>query len=233
MFEYERTEDRTTLRRPDTRWLSNGFDGGYVTAETAHNLTVPKGFERTDLAAYVVERLGTEPTGPTLLTGVSQGDACGARWGPIEAVVTAGLSNPAVLPVADEETDERHQMGVEEAEPRPPGTVNVFVGSTEPLTDGGLAGLLATAVETKTAVLMTLAGCTGTTSDAVVVGCPDVAEGKPFAGSATEIGNAARVCVRDGLVAALSVRYDGEDIPDPNETGYGIVTSGGATVFRP
>lgn len=232
MFESERTEDRLTLRRPDTRWLSNGFDGGYVTADAAHNLTVKKGFERTDLAAYAAERLGAEPTGPTLLTGVSQEHARGARYGPIEAVVTAGLSNPAVLPLKGSRNKGPETSG-EEADLEPTGTVNLFVGSSEPLTDGGLAGLLATAVEAKTAVLTEVAGCTGTTSDAVVVGCPNTAEGRSFAGSATEIGNAARVCVRDGLVAALSARYDGEEIPPPDGTEHGSVTSGVSTGFRP
>lgn len=233
MFEYERTDDRLSLYRPETRWLSNGFDGGYVTADAAHNLTVHDGFERTDLEAYAAERLGGAPSGPTLLTGVQQTDARGARYDPIEVVVTAGLSNPAVLPIEGEPAANSDQSAcVAECGQVDPGTVNVLVGSSTPLTDGGLAGLLATVVEAKTATLEAIAGCTGTTSDAVVVGCETTDGGKSFAGSATAIGNAARVCVRDALHAALAARYD-DGLPDPEDTAHGIVTAGSATEFRP
>ncbi|CCQ36619.1 adenosylcobinamide amidohydrolase [Natronomonas moolapensis 8.8.11] len=236
MFEYERTDECLTLRRPGTRWLSNGFDGGYATAPAAHNLTVPEGFERTDLATYAAERLGSPPEGPTLLTGVRQTNARGARYGPVEAVVTAGLSNPALLPAGDDShsTDTR---GDADADASPddafrPGTVNVLVGSAEPLSEGGLAGLLATVVEAKAATLVDLVGPTGTTSDAVAVGCPSAEAGAPFAGSATTVGNAARVCVRDALAAALEARYDG-DLPDPRGAEHATVTSGEATPFTP
>lgn len=239
MFEYERTDGRLTLRRPGTRWLSNGFDGGYATAPAAHNLTVPGGFERTDLAEYAAERLGAAPEGPTLLTGVKQTDARGARYGPVEAVVTAGLSNPALLPADDDSRRVDRRDGDIDADAFPddafrPGTANVLVGSTEPLSDGGLAGLLATVVEAKAATLLDRAGCTGTTSDAVAVGCPtaEADEGTAFAGSATPVGNAARVCVRDALAAAIGARYD-DGPPDPHEAEHATVTSGRATRFRP
>lgn len=237
MFEYERTDDRLTLRRPGTRWLSNGFDGGYATARAAHNLTVPEGFGRTDLAGYATERLGSVPEGPTLLTGVRQTNARGARYGPVEAVVTAGLSNPALLPAGDNSRRVDGRDGDIDADAFPddafrPGTVNIFVGSTEPLSDGGLAGLLATIVEAKAGALLGRAGCTGTTSDAVAVGCPAVEDGTAFAGSATAVGNAARVCVRDALGAAVGARYDAGP-PDPHEAEHATVTSGKATRFRP
>jgi adenosylcobinamide hydrolase len=229
MFEYERTGDRLTLRRDGTRWLSNGVDGGYARADTAHNLTVPEGFDRTDLADYAAERLGDPPAGPTLLTGVRQSHARGARSGTVEAVATAGVSNPATLPVPGTPADvpsDRPDRGFE------PGTVNVFLGTTRTLPDGGLAELLATAVEAKTATLLAVVGCTGTTSDAVAVGSERGGEPASFAGSATAVGNAARVCVRDALVAALDARY-GESPPDPRTTADGIETAGSATVFRP
>ncbi|WP_254839128.1 adenosylcobinamide amidohydrolase [Natronomonas marina] len=228
-FEYRRTDDRLTLRRPGTRWLSNGFDGGYRTADAAHNLTVPEGFDRTDLDAYAAERLGESPAGPTLLTGVSQRHARGARRGPVTAVATAGLSNPAALPMdpsadappADPETDWR------------PGTVNVFVGTTAALDSGGLAGLLATAVEAKAATLLDAAGVPGTTSDAVAVGCDPTGEPSAFAGSATAVGGAARACVREAISASLQARYDGESPPTPTEARYGVSTDAAAEVFEP
>ena len=236
MFTYERTDDRLTLRRPGTRWLSNGFDGGYATARAAHNLTVPEGFARTDLAAYAAERLGSVPEGPTLLTGVGQATARGARYGPIEAVATAGLSNPALLPAGEarRSADGRDDAdaGASPDEAFRPGTVNLLVGSTEPLSDGGLAGLLATVVEAKAATLLDRADCTGTTSDAVAVGCPTAESGAAFAGSATALGNAARVCVRDALGAAIAARYDAGP-PDPRAAEHATVTTGEATVFEP
>jgi len=229
-FECDRTSGRLTLRSPDARWLSNGFDGGYSNADAAHNLTVPDGFDRTDLTAYVTERLGSAPAGPVLLTGVDQTHARAARYGPVLVVVTAGLSNPALLPV--EGSADRCSDLPDGSTPPRPGTVNVLVGSEAPLTEGGLAGLLATVVEAKTATLTALSGCTGTTSDAVVVGCPEADDCAAFAGSATEVGNAARVCVRDALSAALTARY-GDDPPDPLTAEHATPTSGAATVFQP
>lgn len=241
MFEYERTDDRLTMTRRGTRWLSNGVNGGYVTAASAHNLTVPEGFDRTDLERYAAERLGEEPTGPTLLTGVHQTHARGARAGPIEAVVTAGVSNPAVLSMSepgeagwDAGPSERADLSerTDPDERADPGTVNVFVGTERALSDAGLAGLLSTVVEAKTATLLDRVGCTGTTSDAIAIGCAPDGEPTPFAGSATTIGNAARVCVRDAVTASLESRYGGSP-PDPGAATHGIETTGSATVFDP
>lgn len=229
MFEYERTDDRLTVTRRGTRWLSNGVNGGYVTAASAHNLTVPEGFDRTDLEGYAAERLGGQPMGPTLLTGVHQVHARGARAGPVEAVVTAGVSNPAVLSMSDPGKGGRGGGSIERADP---GTVNVFVGTERALSEAGLAGLLSTAVEAKTATLLDRVGCTGTTSDAVAVGCVPDGDPTPFAGSATAVGNAARICVRDAVTASLGSRYDGSP-PDPETTTHGIETTGSASVFDP
>jgi len=228
MFEYERTETRLALRRPETRWLSSGFDGGFSTADTAYNLTVPEGFDRTDLAAYVAERLDGRPWGPTLLTGVHQTHARGARLGPVEAVATAGVSNPAALPMSGAQGAD-----APDEEPWRPGTVNVFVGTTRALGDGALTGLLATAVEAKAATLLDRAGVPGTTSDAVVVGCDPTGEPSAFAGSATEVGAAARACVREAIAASLDARYDGEPPPSVDEAPYGVVTSRRPPTFEP
>ena len=230
-FSYRRTDDRLTLRRPGTRWLSTGHGGGYRRADAAHNLTVPEGFERTDLDTYAAERLGDAPAGPTRLTGVSQRHARGASLGPVTAVATAGLSNPAALPMPPTGDGTPAGHGAE-ADWRP-GTVNVFVASDEPLDDGGLAGLLATAVEARAATLLDAAGVPGTTSDAVVVGCDPAADGTAFAGSATEVGAAARACVREAVAASLASRYDGESPPTPDAARYGVSTAAAADVFEP
>lgn len=280
MFHYARTDDRLTLRRDGTRWLSNGFDGGYREADAAYNLTVPEGWGRTDLAAYVGERLGDRPSGPTLLTGVAQRHARGARCGPVEVIATAGLSNPAVLQVdpdcgsegyrrdgdggdddggeddrGDDDSDRADDRAVDHdngpcGDPSPPetggdeypdgkrgfrpGTVNLFVGTTRALDDGGLAGLLATAVEAKAATLLSVVGVPGTTSDAIVVGSDPGGEAARFAGSATPVGDAARACVRDAVLASLDARYDETDgPPDPPDARHGVVTDRPACVFEP
>lgn len=244
MFDYDRTGDRLTIRREGTRWLSNGFDGGYCDADAAHNLTVPEGFDRTDLAAYADERIGDRSPGPTLLTGVGQQHARCARLGPVEAVATAGISNPAALPMdggargnaegSDAPSEVKRDEQVEGEPGFRPGTVNVFVGTTRALDDGGLAGLLATAVEAKAATLLYAADVPGTTSDAAVVGCDPGGEFSRFAGSATEVGSVARACVREAVLASLASRYEDESGPPAIEDArYGVVTDETARIFEP
>lgn len=213
------------------RWLSTGADGGYFRADSAVNITVPEGFERRDLAAYATTRrseAGFDTTGPALLTGVDQRHARGARSGDVVVVVTAGLSNPATLPMDGEDAH------TAEGDDWEPGTVNLLVGVDRSLADGTLATLLATAVEAKTATLQTLTGYTGTTSDALIVGCNLDAPGATFAGSATPVGSATRRCVRDALTASLVSRYEETDIPRTvSAAEHGVETTGKTNSFDP
>ena len=125
------------LARPETRWLSTGHAGGERTGAAAYNCTVPEGWSRTDLDAYVAERLdaaGFDGDGPALLTGVDQRHARRARLDPVEAIATAGVSNPAALPVEPTPgaaTDASTPAGDHA------GTVNVVVGTTRALATGG------------------------------------------------------------------------------------------------
>ncbi|WP_324663339.1 adenosylcobinamide amidohydrolase [Haloarcula sediminis] len=231
MFETTRRDGVAQLRQAGARWLSTAWDGGYVEAEAAYNVTVPTGFDRIDLDAYREERLAAAgfPVGPTLLTGVEMVHARVATSGPVTVLSTAGLSNPAVLPVGDEaasadETDADSGWR--------PGTVNLLVGVDRALSDGALATLLATAVEAKAATLCSVADAPGTTSDAVVVGTNPSAERAEFAGSATEVGVAARACVRDAVVASLRSRYD-DGPPAPADAEYGVVTDRQSDVRAP
>jgi adenosylcobinamide hydrolase len=218
------------LARPDTRWLSTGHAGGERSGSAAYNCTVPEGWSRTDLDAYVAERLdaaGFDEAGPALLTGVDQRHARRARLGPVEAVATAGVSNPAALPVdpkpgavADASTDDdgRHHAG----------TVNVVVGTTRALAPGALPNLLTVAAEAKAATLLELVGIPGTTTDAVVVACDPAGDPAAFSGSATAVGGAARACVRDAVAASLASRHPDGDYGVDGEAG--VVTDERAAV---
>jgi adenosylcobinamide hydrolase len=218
------------LARPDTRWLSTGHGGGERSGSAAYNCTVPEGWSRTDLDAYVAERLdaaGFSRDGPALLTGVDQRHARRARLGPVEAVATAGVSNPAALPVdpepkvvADAPTDDdgRHYAG----------TVNVVVGTTRALAPGALPNLLTVAAEAKAATLLELVGVPGTTTDAVVAACDPGGDPAAFSGSATAVGGAARACVRDAVAASLESRHPDGDYGVDGEAG--VVTDERAAV---
>lgn len=228
------------LRLPGGRWLATGHAGGYRRADRAVNVTVSSDFDRRDLADYVAERCdraGFDARGPALLTAVDQENARGARSGPVTVVATAGLSNPASLPIAGQPAEashgEDHEAPASDSHP-PVGTVNLLVATSAALADGGLAGCLATAVEAKTATLQTLTGFTGTTSDAVAVGTDPDGGGTTYVGSSTDIGRNVRAAVRDAIRASLGATYDDGDPPRTvGEADHGSVTRREATVFAP
>lgn len=228
------------LHRPGTRWLSTGHAGGERVGPAAYNVTVPDGWPETDLDAYVRrrrERAGFADPGPALLTGVEQRHARRARLDGVEAVVTAGLSNPTTLATPESEaaaTDGATAAIRDEADDRRLGTVNVFVGTDRALAPGALANLLTVAAESKAATLQALTGFTGTTTDAVVAACDPDGERAAFSGSATRVGNATRACVRDALLASLDSRYDSRgEIPNSvADAEYGVATDAAADVSQ-
>ncbi|MXR41879.1 adenosylcobinamide amidohydrolase [Halobaculum sp. WSA2] len=234
------------LRRPDTRWLSTGWDGGFADAPAAYNVSVPEGWERTDLDAYVADRLadagfagpGGDPTAPALLTGVDMRHARVARSGPVVAVATAGVSNPAALPMDAEGREEPTGESVAGEGPERPGrgTVNVLVATTRRLDDGALANLVAVAAEAKAATLLATTGFPGTTTDAVVAGSARDGDPAAFSGSATTVGGASRACVRDAVRASLNSRYAAGDATVPDSVAdaeHGVVTDRETEVTRP
>lgn len=235
MFEATVRDGVLRVRAPGARWLGTGVGGGFSRADAAYNLTVPEGFSRTDVADYVDERLsraGFDERGPALLTGVSMDHARGARRGDVTVYATAGLSNPAALPMEPEGAD--RSVPAEDPALRRDGTVNLVVGTTRSLSDGTLAELLSTAVEAKAATLVDAAGVPGTTSDAVAVACDPGGERAPFCGSGTDVGADARACVREAVWAALDARYPGGDLPaGPDDAEHGTSTERRAEVFRP
>ncbi|SFS48173.1 adenosylcobinamide hydrolase [Halostagnicola kamekurae] len=239
-FETTRRDGVVRLRRAGVEWLSSGADGGRWKTGSAYNLTVPDGWPRTDLETYVddrLERAGFDERGPALLTGVDVGDARGARCGSVTAIVTAGLSNPAVLPMDPQGgalPDDDLQSASEPGDPV--GTVNVLVGTTRSLSDGALANLLTVAAEAKAATLLETTGFPGTTSDAIIVGHDPAGERSEFSGTATAVGAATRACVRDALLEALRAHYAGSETGVPRSieaAKYGLSTDVAANVFDP
>lgn len=219
---------------PAARWLATGWDGGYRSADAAYDATVPGDWEHADLAEYAAERraaAGFEAPGPTLFTAVPMAHLAGARRGPVTAYATAGLSNPAALPRADAAPGEAAEGDGD----RPTaGTVNVLLFADRALSDGALATLLGVVVEAKTATLLDRTGFTGTTTDAVVVGADPEGDPASFAGSATEVGAAARACVREAVTAALRSYYADRSLPaSVADAEHGVVTSGRAETFDP
>lgn len=249
VFDLTAREGVCQLRREGTRWLSTGYAGGESRGPAAYNVTVPDGWPETNLDAYVRERrvnAGFGEPGPTLLTGVEQRHARRARLGPVDVVVTAGVSNPATLPLVDGERRTREPTdGGGETSPTDDstdpddsdapqlGTINVVCGTTRALEPGALANLLTVVAEAKTAALQAKTGFSGTTTDAVIVACDPAGDPAAFSGSATEVGAAARACVRDALVASLDSRYAEVPLPDSvADATYGVVTDERAEVTR-
>ena len=207
------------LRRPGTRWLSSGWDGGESVGDAAYNVTVPDGWPETDLASYVETRrtdAGFDAAGPTLLTGVTQEHARCARLGCVDTTPS---------------TDDSDDTSSDDTDP-PLGTVNVVVGTTHALAPGALPNLLTVAAEAKAATLLSVTGVPGTTTDAVIAACDPDGSRSRFSGSATPVGRAARACVRDAVLASLGSRYADRDLPTPEEAPYGVVTDVRATVSR-
>lgn len=243
VFEATVREGVLRLRHPNARWLSTGWNGGRSRAPAAYNVSVPEGFDRTDLGTYRDERLaraGFDPadasdSAPALFTGVSMEHARGARRGPVVAYATAGLSNPAMLPMEPDAPPAAAAETPSAASPRQrPGTVNLIVGTTQRLAPGAGANLVAVAAEAKAATLLATAGVPGTTSDAVVVADDPAGEPAAFSGSATAVGAAARVCVRDAIRASLRSRYPDGDLPGPAaDAEHGVVADERAEVFNP
>jgi adenosylcobinamide hydrolase len=232
MFETTRRDGVLQARAERARWLATGWDGGYQDADAAYNVSVPEGWDRTDLGAYATERREAarfaEP-GPTLFTGVDLRHARGARLDGVEAIATVGISNPAALPL---EPDGCEPTGL--ATERTAGTVNLLVGTDRALADGALATLASMAVEAKTATLQQRTGFTGTTSDAVAVATDRSGQRADFAGSATPVGDATRATVRRAILDGLRARYAESEPPESvTAADDGIVTSRRAEAFDP
>ncbi|MFT4947391.1 MAG: adenosylcobinamide hydrolase, partial [Natronomonas sp.] len=138
---------------------------------------------------------------------------------------------PSTRPSSSKEAHE----GNKQAEgSKPVGTVNLLVGTARALPDGAHANLVSVVAEAKTATLLDIAGVTGTTTDAIVVGSATDGERAEFTGSATEVGAAARACVREAIRASFDARYVDSEPPESVDAArYGVVTDRRADVFDP
>jgi adenosylcobinamide hydrolase len=237
MFESTVREGVLRVAAPGARWLSSGWAGGFHDADAAYNVGVPEGWPHTDLDEYIASRrtaAGFDASGPTLLTGVDLGHAVGARSGSVTVYATAGVSNPAALPMDAEAGADGDAPSPTARDDHRAGTVNLLVGTTRALDDAPLANLLAVAVEAKAATLLAETGFPGTTTDAVVVGCDPTGESATFSGSATPVGGATRACVRDAVRGSLRSRYADRPIPKSvADAEYGVVTDDPTEVFEP
>ncbi|USZ71724.1 adenosylcobinamide amidohydrolase [Natronosalvus halobius] len=258
-YRAERTDGILCVHRPGVEWLSSGWNGGRSRTDRAFNVSVPEGWRCDDLDRYVQERL--ERAGfvdgrgdrPVLLTGVDLEHARGARCGSVTVYATAGISNPAALPIdpaggslpdgrLESDSLERSEGstpeddGDERGSERHAGTVNLIIGTTRTLEAGALENILAVAAEAKATTLLARTGFPGTTTDAVVVAHDPSGPSRPFSGSATAVGAAARACVREAITASLASRYEGTDATIPasvQAAEHGVSTDVRATVFRP
>lgn len=233
MFESSLSREVLRLAAPGARWLSTGWDGGFRMADAGYVISVPDDWHRTDLETYVGERrtrAGFDTPGPSLLTAVELTHARGATLDAVEVYATVGLSNPAALPMAP---SERAPHGSDTDMPGRAGTVNLVIGTSERLTDAGMANLLTVAAEAKAATLVADTGFPGTTSDAIAVACDPDGDTHRFTGSATPIGAATRACIRDAVQAGLAAAYpDGEVPSSVADAEHGVVTTREADVFR-
>ena len=249
-YEMVRRDGVLRVRRPGTEWLSTGWNGGPHDGPCAYNVSVPEGWRCNSIDEYVSDRLdraGFDRDGPILLTGVDLEHARGARCGSVTAVATAGVSNPAALPMdppggvlPDGRLEVRSEGDTEylneDDSERWTGTVNLILGTTTRLEAGALANLIAVAAEVKAVTLLAETGFPGTTTDAIVVGHDPAGPSVEFSGSATAVGAATRACIREALRASLRSRYadgDGTIPASVADAEYGVSTDVRATVFRP
>ncbi len=217
-----------------TRWLTTGHQPAFSTASAAYNISVPAGFDCTDLEPYKRDRrqaAGFTEAGPALLTGVDLAHARGATAEPVTVYATVGLSNPAALSTNPPEAPNPMSSG---ESPDHAGTVNLLVHVDRALDEGGLTTLLAEVIEAKTGTLLSHTTMTGTTTDAVIVGANPSSEPATFTGSATTIGANARACVRDAVTASLTARYPAGNWPESvADADHGSHTPRKTTVFDP
>ncbi|HEC57498.1 MAG TPA: hypothetical protein ENI32_06420 [Candidatus Syntrophoarchaeum butanivorans] len=177
------------------------LNGGYRTASGIVNVHVGMDYDHEDPVEYLrtkARELGLDPdTTIGMMTAVDMENGVIEEGDGVTAVITAGLSNPAVADT---------------------GTINIILLVNAHLTESAMANAIITATEAKTAALIDLdvrtgdingtSFITGTTTDAVAVASfgdesPSRIE---YAGLATPIGSEIGRLVRRGVKRAIELQ---------------------------
>lgn len=181
--------------------LSSAVLGGGIT-ETRYILNhhVDKGY-RSDNPVQdlkgVSRETGIEEKVVGMMTAVDMENVVVKTFGEVTAVVTGGVTNALAAG--------------EEVEWGTSGTINIILLIDADLTDAAMVNSVIVATEAKTLALGDLdvkstvseARATGTTSDAIVVACTWKGEILRYAGTATDVGRAIALAVREAVREAI------------------------------
>lgn len=169
------------------------FGGGLGERAWVLNAQVPPNYSRTDPAAHVREisgALALEPPGTGMLTAAAVTDAQTFEDDGVLTWATVGVNQPTFAAAPDEPA-------------ALVGTINIVAWVPVALSPAALVNAVSTITEAKSQALFDagIAG-TGTATDAVVVACPNIGEGAPFAGPRSTWGarlaRAVHAAVRSG-----------------------------------
>lgn len=207
---------------------SASIGGGLVWPRVVLNLGVGEAFFRTDLDAYVAERLTAlgidEGPVSALLTAAdvrcwTGGEADGVQaWATVAATKPTWAARPGGI---DGHPTAPRLGGDPDHAPPEPGTVNIVAALPVPLTTSALVQAVGTVTEAKAQALLQ-AGVpgTGTASDALVVLCPDSAVGSeepvPFAGVRSPWGHRLAEAVRQAVSTGMQVSPWPQVAADPD-----------------
>lgn len=189
-----------------TALSSASVGGGLVRPGWVLNAQVDKGFSRTDLDAWatgIAARHDLAGPGCALLTAADVEQVRTGRCEAVTAWATVGVTRPTWAVPSGEVGRSLPPSG----HPSPlPGTINIVVSVPAPLTASALVQAVGTVTEAKAQVLVQ-AGVpgTGTSSDAVVVLCPEGrTDAVPFAGVRSSWGQRVARAVHDAVADGLA-----------------------------
>ncbi|WP_246236809.1 adenosylcobinamide amidohydrolase [Actinomadura chibensis] len=177
------------------RMISSALLGGGIgPARWVLNAQVAGVYSRMDPDVHLTElaaAYGLDGPGVGMLTAASVSRTVRRDDGGVRVSATVGLRVPTWAAAPEGAADpELAPIGLDEARPRTPGTVNIVVAVPVPLSDAALVNAVITVTEAKTQALLE-AGypCTGTASDAVCVAATATGgAAEPFAGPRSEWG---------------------------------------------
>ena len=193
-------------KRPLRSLSSSVVGGGFSIIHHILNLHVDKNYRNPDPAADIdsyAKKIGLEEAYLGMMTAVFLNQHRGVnltRGGlTLSAVVTAGVGNACAAGRSEPLT----------AAPRP-GTINIILLFSHPLSPAALVNAVITATEVKTDVLRRMAvrtpegiPATGTSTDAIAVACPQQGAVYPYAGPLTTPGWLIGQAVRKTLLPQL------------------------------